>query len=241
MLLSVHTCMCDISHICRMLLICDLLISINESHLALIHYLHRFKICPVQRVAVCLQTWNTSWNKTSGRIHIGSKFCFSGCRFKKKYPFRWKLKKGKYGCRYLEFLRFCLHGNIQSCFLRGHRRCGKEMWTYVVTKLTSFSVLGGLCQQEVRIEERGELRRMGKGKKIALADGEVSRGAEIYYWAWRRGEPWNPGGKGRWNRLKAVAVIRRQTFRFPPPEQELIYCPAPSEEPLHGCLHPSSV
>lgn len=92
-LLSVHTCMCDISHICRMLLICDLLISINESHLALIHYLHRFKICPVQRVAVCLQTWNTSWNKTSGRIHRGSKFCFSGCRFKKKISLPVKTQK----------------------------------------------------------------------------------------------------------------------------------------------------
>lgn len=40
--------------------------------------------------------------------------------------------------------------------------CGKEMWTNVVTKLTSFSILRGLCQQEVRRED-GEPWMMGKG------------------------------------------------------------------------------
>lgn len=64
----------------------------------------------------------------------------------------------------------------------------------------------------------GELRMMGKGKKIALI--EVRRGAEI--WAERKGwacETWTlrgrrPGGdvgeltreKGKWNRLEAMAV-----------------------------------
>ena len=70
------------------------------------------------------------------------------------------------------------------------QRCGNEMWTYVVTKLTSFPVLWGLCQQEVR-REGGEGWVGSRGRprwweKKATADNEVRK---LGWWR----ERWSQG------------------------------------------------
>lgn len=107
------------------------------------------------------------------------------------------------------------------------RRCGKEMWTYVVTKLTSFFVLGGLCQQEVRREARRSWRWWEKRQENCAGGGRGEErnwnpflGREEGGSVWNM-KPWEVGGqgggqggdvgelmwgKGKWNRLEAMVV-----------------------------------
>lgn len=128
-----------------------------------------------------------------------------------------KTKTGKCGCNFHGFCFSLLLDGVLVCTAAlwlwrkprdinpaswQTRRCGKEMWTYVVTTLTSFSVLEGLGQQEVRREERGSCGWWGKRQENCAGGGRGEErswnlllGREEGVSVWNM-KPWEAGDRG---------------------------------------------